>query len=214
MHSIFLEMNKREKILYAAKNLFLEKGYKGTSVRQIAKFAEVNVAMISYYFGSKEKLLQELMETRIKDLSHRLDELSHDDHIEPIEKLAMSVQIYIERIFSNVKVAAIFHREIAVMEKISLKTRMVQSFIDNANNIRSIIIEGQTKNVFRKDIDVDLSILTIIATIVQFAQSRFYTKEILKIDVMNIDEEQKIILMNRLKRHVMDYINNNLIIHE
>lgn len=207
-------MTKREKILYAAKNLFLEKGYKGTNVRRIAKEAEVNVAMISYYFGSKEQLLQELMEIRIKDLSFELDELSHDEHIEPIEKMAKTVQIFIERIFSNVKVAAIFHREISVMEKASLKTRMVNSFMNNANNIKSIIVEGQNKNVFRKDVDNDLVILTIISTILQFAQSRIYTKEILKIDILNIGEEEKVILINRLQNHVMDYVNNNLILHE
>lgn len=209
----FLEMTKKDKILFAAKNLFLEKGYKGTNVRQIAKAAEVNIAMISYYFGSKEQLLQEIMEIRIKDLSFELNELSHDEEIEPFEKMALIIQVFIERVFANVKVAAIFHREIAVMEKASLKTRMVNSFIKNANNIKSIIVEGQEKKVFRKDIDIDLTIFTIISTIIQFAQSRYYTKEILKIDIINIDEKKKIILIDRLQKHMMDYVNNNLKIH-
>ena len=42
----------------AAEELFAEKGFSGTSVRDIADAADVNVAMISYYFGSKEKMLE------------------------------------------------------------------------------------------------------------------------------------------------------------
>ncbi|HNO01068.1 MAG TPA: TetR family transcriptional regulator, partial [Chitinophagaceae bacterium] len=40
-----------------AEKLFAEKGYNGTSVRDIAEKAGINLAMVSYYFGSKEKLL-------------------------------------------------------------------------------------------------------------------------------------------------------------
>jgi AcrR family transcriptional regulator len=35
--------------------LIAKKGYEGTSVRDICSKANINVAMISYYFGSKEK---------------------------------------------------------------------------------------------------------------------------------------------------------------
>ena len=49
--------DKQIEILNVAERLFAEEGFDGTSVRDIAKNANVNVAMISYYFGSKEKLL-------------------------------------------------------------------------------------------------------------------------------------------------------------
>ncbi|MES1161400.1 MAG: TetR family transcriptional regulator, partial [Bacteroidota bacterium] len=49
--------DKREHILIVAEELFGENGFDGTSVRDIAHKAGVNLAMISYYFGSKEKLL-------------------------------------------------------------------------------------------------------------------------------------------------------------
>ncbi|WP_431212540.1 TetR family transcriptional regulator [Puia sp. P3] len=54
--------DKREHILTSAEKLFAEKGFDGTSVRDIAQLAGVNLAMISYYFGSKEKLLEALIE--------------------------------------------------------------------------------------------------------------------------------------------------------
>ncbi|MBQ4092691.1 MAG: helix-turn-helix transcriptional regulator, partial [Firmicutes bacterium] len=41
----------RRKVLYAAAKLFLEQGYTQTSVREIAKYAEVNVSTMNQFFG-------------------------------------------------------------------------------------------------------------------------------------------------------------------
>lgn len=50
----------REKLLASAERLFAERGFDGVSVRDIAKAAEVNSGLVSYYFGSKKKLLSEV----------------------------------------------------------------------------------------------------------------------------------------------------------
>jgi len=49
--------DKQIQILQVAEALFEEKGINGTSIRDIAKEAKINIAMISYYFGSKKQLL-------------------------------------------------------------------------------------------------------------------------------------------------------------
>ena len=51
----------RRKVLYAAAKLFLEQGYTQTSVREIAKYAEVNVSTMNQFFGAKENILAELV---------------------------------------------------------------------------------------------------------------------------------------------------------
>ena len=51
---------KQMQIINVAEKLFAEKGFAATSVRDIANEADVNVSMISYYFGSKEKLAEAL----------------------------------------------------------------------------------------------------------------------------------------------------------
>ncbi|MFC0270316.1 forespore capture DNA-binding protein RefZ [Metabacillus herbersteinensis] len=51
----------KQKILDAAIYLFNSKGFTGTSVREIAKKANVNVAHISYYFKGKGGLLEHLV---------------------------------------------------------------------------------------------------------------------------------------------------------
>jgi AcrR family transcriptional regulator len=46
----------REKILEAACRLFAEKGYRGTTVAEICRVAQANIAAVNYHFGSKENL--------------------------------------------------------------------------------------------------------------------------------------------------------------
>lgn len=49
-------LETKEKILSTARTLFYENGYVKTTLSQISKVSGVNKAMVSYYFGGKEKL--------------------------------------------------------------------------------------------------------------------------------------------------------------
>ncbi len=51
-----MSSTSKENIIKAAQKLFGEKGFEGASLRDIAKKAKANVAMIAYYFGCKENL--------------------------------------------------------------------------------------------------------------------------------------------------------------
>lgn len=55
--------NSRERIVKAATAMFARKGYAGTGMRELAEAAEVNPAMINYFFGSKKELLKLILDT-------------------------------------------------------------------------------------------------------------------------------------------------------
>ncbi|MBZ0265742.1 TetR family transcriptional regulator [bacterium] len=71
------EESPRGRILAAALKLFAEKGADASSTREIAQLADVNQAMINYYFGNKEKLYQQVVMTQFfmlfKALAARVD---------------------------------------------------------------------------------------------------------------------------------------------
>ncbi len=46
----------REKLLEVAERLFAEKGYTGTTIREITREAKCNIASVNYHFGSKKNL--------------------------------------------------------------------------------------------------------------------------------------------------------------
>lgn len=66
----------RERILNAAEFLFVEQGFEATSLRQITTKAGANLAAVNYHFGSKEALVREVFERRLRGLNTaRLAEL-------------------------------------------------------------------------------------------------------------------------------------------
>ncbi len=66
----------RERILAVASELFIEQGYDGTSLREIAERLDVTKAALYYHFQSKEQILAELLapaETLLSELVTRLE---------------------------------------------------------------------------------------------------------------------------------------------
>src|SRR6478672_790293 len=102
-----MEFNvKQEHIIEAAEKLFADKGFAGTSVRDIAEAAGVNLAMISYYFGSKEKLMEAMFTTRGQYLRIQLENILHNKDLSPIQKMEKLIDDYVDRIFKK----QCFHR--------------------------------------------------------------------------------------------------------
>ncbi|MBI1185575.1 TetR family transcriptional regulator [bacterium] len=81
------DTNTEEKIKEAARKLFLQKGYANTKTRDIAAEAGINLALLNYYFRSKEKLfaliMKEHMMSFLSGLQHILNqELDFDKQIQ------------------------------------------------------------------------------------------------------------------------------------
>jgi len=54
------EGGSRERLIEAATELFVKKGFRGVSIREVAEQASTNSALIAYYFGDKEGLFKEV----------------------------------------------------------------------------------------------------------------------------------------------------------
>ena len=63
-----LEKETCDKIEAVARNLFYEFGYKNTTIRKIAKEAEISVGLANYYFGSKDGLCAKIYSSFRKEL--------------------------------------------------------------------------------------------------------------------------------------------------
>ena len=93
-----VEKNTDIKILFTAEKLFAQKGFDATSTRDIAKSANVNVSMISYYFGSKEKLFEEIFKVRMKEGQSFATEILENHELNEWQKLIKIVENYINRV--------------------------------------------------------------------------------------------------------------------
>jgi AcrR family transcriptional regulator len=207
MPSIADFSEKQTQILLVAETLFAEKGFEGTSIRNIAKVAKINIAMISYYFGSKERLLESLIFYRTKDLKIQIDNLLVED-LDPLAKIDKLIEIYINRINSNKGIFRILHFEMATKKK----ELNIKSFYElrksNLKSLEAIINEGQIKGVFRKDISIPLITPTILGTFFHFHMNKEYFTDLLKI---NTEDLYNNYIQVNLTKHIQQTIKALLI---
>jgi AcrR family transcriptional regulator len=96
------ETNTTEKkIKEAAKQLFLQKGYKGVSSRQIAELAGSNTALLNYYFRSKEQLYSIIRSESVQEILATAILLFNDTKTSLSEKIESFVNRYIDIMLAN-----------------------------------------------------------------------------------------------------------------
>lgn len=193
---------KQIEILLVAEKLFAEIGFDGTSIRHIAKEANINIAMISYYFGSKEKLLEALILYRISGMNLDLETL-YQESISPTQKIEKLIAYYISIINSNRCMYQILHFELS-----SKKREInIDAFTEVKNNnlklIENIIKEGQEQGLFQPNINVVLLPPIIIGSFIHIHTNKKYYEEIL--DLKNDSDFENYILTD-LTLHIQKTI--------
>ena len=200
--------DKREHILNVAEALFAEKGFDGTSVRDIAQQAGVNLAMISYYFGSKEKLLESLIEFRAGYAYGILDELNKDETLSPWDKIDRLVDFYVDRVLGNMKFHMIMWQESSARSE-EIKNRTIKIKLRNLEQIMKIISDGQQKKMFRQ-VDIPMTVGTIMGTISYYTLNKQYSCVTLALQEDINDEQYQQRLSTRLKAHLKHLLRAHL----
>src|SRR5690606_8258258 len=124
-------------IMQKALKLFAEKGYHNSSVRDIAKEAGVNIAMISYYFGSKDKLLEAIFSRHIAAMNQKLNEIVKDKMHDPVEKVALIIDTYIDAITENKDFHSLMQRHLMVLREGVLFDSIRRMKAQNRNLLQS-----------------------------------------------------------------------------
>ncbi len=154
-----------------AVELFATNGYEGTSIRQLAQQADVNIAMINYYFGSKEKLFETLLEQKATYMRNRIEAVEADKSLTEIEKIDQIIEDYVSRFLSEPKFHRVLQQELLVSQREVLHRNVINLFVKNTQNVVSIIEKGIRKKQFRK-VDPPMVFASIIGTINQVMLSR------------------------------------------
>ena len=89
----------REKILHSACGLFALNGFNNTTIQDICQDAGMNIASVNYYFGSKEKLYQEIWEYALQ-ISLELNG-KPDDSLPPLEWMGIFLEQRIQSLFDD-----------------------------------------------------------------------------------------------------------------
>jgi len=89
--------NTREKILEAASELFLEKGFQATSIEDILEKVDIAKGTFYHHFVSKESLLESVTDS-LSQAAHReiLSRLENSDFTDPLSRLNALFRISLE----------------------------------------------------------------------------------------------------------------------
>jgi AcrR family transcriptional regulator len=96
-----VDLTTEEKIKEAARKVFTQKGYAATRTRDIADESGINLALLNYYFRSKEKLFHLIMEEKMVQLFGILFPIINDEESALQQKLELIASNYIDLLLAN-----------------------------------------------------------------------------------------------------------------
>lgn len=154
---------KKIEILEKSEELFSSKGIDRTSVRDISAAADINVAMIKYYFGSKDKLVETLFKWRILKMNRALSKIVTDQDLNPYQKLIGFLKAYMDRIFSNHEFHRVMLREFSKNDSFLFVDAEIQELKSrNLKFINDTIEEGYQQGLFGRKVPAEVITFTII----------------------------------------------------
>ncbi|TYR82140.1 TetR/AcrR family transcriptional regulator [Priestia megaterium] len=145
-----VQSKTKEKIINAAVSLFNVKGFNGTSVREIATKAKVNVANISYYFDGKEGLLENLVisffEGYIQELEQAFQFSNHESSKDCLLRIIHSILKYQHE---NRNVSRLVYREIS-LDTTLIREVMTTYLTKEKYYLKMVLERGMKEKEFKK----------------------------------------------------------------
>lgn len=201
--------DKRIHIIETAMDLFAGKGYEGTSIRDIAEKASVNLAMVNYYFGSKEKLFENIVQYKSSLTRGLLDEILNNKSLTCIEKINAVIDSYVDRLFTHRAFHRLIYQELILNQREDLQRSIVESLFPNSLIIKKIIEAGIKNGEFKK-IDIELTIASLIGSINQVLHSAKFCNKLLnkEEDYVPYDDVK---FRKRIKNHLKQLMHAHLL---
>jgi TetR/AcrR family transcriptional regulator, cholesterol catabolism regulator len=146
---------RRSELLDIAAGLFAEKGFKNTTVRDIADAAGILSGSLYHHFDSKEAMVDEILSTFQEELFGRYDEVlaSSEDARTKIER---AVRLSFEAIDHHRHEVAIFQNEADYLGSFERFGYLAERHAQSRDVWMTLLREGVRSGALRKDLDVEL----------------------------------------------------------
>ncbi|KTR87870.1 hypothetical protein NS220_16935 [Microbacterium testaceum] len=133
-------------ILTAALEVFLEKGYHGASVREIAQRAGLTVPSLYYHHESKEGLLRDVLSTSLVPIADFLD-IAAETGADAVERLANVVECLVYAMTVDARSAAIDAAEARYLSS-AIRDQYVAVRDRIEDHVREVLRAGVAEGVF------------------------------------------------------------------
>lgn len=109
-----LDESTEERIKQAARVVFTKKGFAAARVRDIAEEADINLSLVNYYFRSKEKLFELVMEENLQKLALTITSILNEEETSITTKVEQLVNFYIDLLLENPDLPTFILKELTV----------------------------------------------------------------------------------------------------
>lgn len=197
--------DKKDHILDVAEKVFSELGFDGASTRMISGEAGVNMAMLNYYFGSKEGLFIAVFERKIASFQDILQNIGNDERMSSWSKMEAYIEIYGNKVVSNNCFQKLLYQEMGMNRRTDISDKLRNILMGNIDEIKKILQDGIDKGEFKKDIDIEMAIGTIYGT-----KNFIINTPLMSTPMFGYDIQDEKVLEEQLKPRLKTYMKNLL----
>jgi TetR/AcrR family transcriptional regulator, cholesterol catabolism regulator len=147
---------RRSELLRIAAELFATKGFKNTTVRDIAEASGILSGSLYHHFDSKESMIDEVLSTFQEELFGKYDEILAGD-ADARTKLEQAVRVSFEAIDQHPHEVAIFQNEADYLGGFERFGYLAERNEQSRNVWVTLLTEGVETGVLRSDLNIELT---------------------------------------------------------
>ncbi|WP_395656383.1 TetR/AcrR family transcriptional regulator [Nocardioides sp.] len=147
---------RRDELLAIAARLFAEKGFKNTTVRDIADAAGILSGSLYHHFDSKESMVDEILRTFQEELFGQYDQILAGD-LDPLAKLEQAVLVSFDAIDQHHDEVAIFQNDAAYLLTFDRFAYLADRNRQSREVWLTLLRNGIDAGVLRDDLDLELT---------------------------------------------------------
>jgi AcrR family transcriptional regulator len=164
--------DSRASLLAAAVRVFASKGFEGTTVKDLADEAGVNVSLVSYYFGGKEGLYRTCIETfgleRVSATERILKAPSSPEEFRL--RLRLFAEEFMQIYLKDPDMIKLVHRALDMNDSIT-QDLFNNVFLRMFTALVSFLQSAQQSQFMRENLDIEITASLLFGSLTQFIRS-------------------------------------------
>ena len=149
------QMSRRDELLTVAADLFATKGYRNTTVRDIADAAGILSGSLYHHFESKEQMVDEILRSFQDDLFGQYDEILASG-AKPVAKLEQAIRVSFDAIDRHHSEVAIFQNDAAHLGTLDGFGYVAERHAQSRDFWLRLLREGVDAGDLRSDLDIEV----------------------------------------------------------
>ncbi|WP_171016092.1 TetR family transcriptional regulator [Ramlibacter sp. 2FC] len=192
------------RILAAAVAEFAEHSFSGARIDRISKRAKTVDRMLYYYFGSKERLYQAVLEHVYAELIAAQRSFDMDER-DPVQGMRQLIRHSWEHYLHHPELVRLVVTENLLRAKYLKKsTKIKGTLLPLIERIQEVLEAGQKKGVFRQDADPQSMLMTVMSLGFFYVANQYTTSRWLDADLMEAGR------LNAWGDHICDVVMDHL----